>query len=191
MSTRIEREELYPADLVPAIVALAWEGFQKGRKTEAIGVDGFPVLKEDPAKEIHLLLNDFIQEGADFKPSWEMKADKLPSWKKVLAGDARQRGRMFLAAAARVAWFWKYAAKWSKDWNSWVYEDKGFRRPLGHGRLVVQDLLDSFGSTNRFVRSERHDRRLLCPDLAANRRLQTNTMACEGGEDVGVTFFAE
>src|SRR5215468_1816897 len=119
MSTRIEREELYPESLVPAIVALAWEGFQKGRKTEATGVDGFPVLKEDPAKEIHLLLNDFIEEGAKFR--WELKADRLPSWKKLLGGDARERGRTFVAAAARVAWFWKYAVKWSKDWKSWVY----------------------------------------------------------------------
>jgi len=122
---RVEREELYPANLVPAIVALAWEGFQKGRKTEATGVDGFPVLKADPAKEIHLLLNDFIQEGADFKPSWELKADKLPSWKKLLAGDARERGRTFVAAATRVAWYWKYAPQWNKEWKSWVYEDKG------------------------------------------------------------------
>src|SRR5262249_26410467 len=92
---------------------------------------GFTVLKEDPAKEIHLLLNDFIEEGAKFHPSWELKAEKLPSWKKLLAGDARERGRTFVAAAARVAWFWKYAHKWSKDWKSWVYEDKGFRKPLG------------------------------------------------------------
>ncbi|HWI58155.1 MAG TPA: hypothetical protein VNZ22_13075, partial [Bacillota bacterium] len=128
-SIRVEKEELYPAKLVPAVVAVAWEGYQAGRKALVVGRDKFPVYEEDPQREIHLLLNSFLSAAAN-RNAYKLDPAKLPAGRKLLDGDARWRGRVVMAATARTVWFWKVAPQWDKDWKAWVYEDKGEREPL-------------------------------------------------------------
>ncbi len=118
---RIERKELYPAHLVPAVLATAWAGHKSGRKPETAGPDNFPVFADDPLKPLHLLINRFLEEISQ-QHAWMIDPSKQPSGKKLLAGDARWRGQAILAAAARVVWFWK-APIWNKEWRTWVYED--------------------------------------------------------------------
>ena len=67
----------------------------------------------------------------------------------------------------------------------------GLRRSLRHRRLVVQDPLDALGRADHLVGPERQDRRLLRPDLAADRRLQPHAMARQRREDVGVAVLAQ
>jgi len=49
--------------------------------------------------------------------------------------------------------------------------------------VVTQDLIDAFGSTKSIIGSKIQDGRLLCSNLARNRRLQSHTMFIEYLDD--------
>jgi hypothetical protein len=119
---RIEKKELYPARQVPAFLAAAWAGHTSKRKPEAVGADDFPVFADDPLREWHLIINRFLEETGE-EHGWMVAPSEQPSGKKLLAGDARWRGRAILAAASRVVWAWK-APRWNKEWKSWVYGEQ-------------------------------------------------------------------
>jgi hypothetical protein len=134
---KIEKEQLYPTDLVPGVLKTAWEGHSSGREPEVLGSDRFPVFPDDPLKPFHLLLNKFLAENSE-QQSWMVDPSEQPSGKKLLAGDARWRGQAILAAAAREVWAWK-APRWDKNWDAWVYEQK----PLAGVESLLANLLQT------------------------------------------------
>jgi len=122
MTTRYQKNELYPADLVPSLLTVPWTAYKSGRKCESTGPDSFPIYPEDPLKGFHQLISQYLTETADQK-SWMIDPLAQPAGSKLLAGSPLSRGQAILAAAARVAWFCK-TPRWNKDFKSWAYEDQ-------------------------------------------------------------------
>ena len=55
-----ENSQLYPENLVPALVAIPWAGHKSNREPESRGPDNFPIYAEDSLRPCHLLLDDYM-----------------------------------------------------------------------------------------------------------------------------------